>query len=146
MSHVVSIKTELTDLEAVKAACRELGLIFKPGQTTFKWWGRSEGDYPIPAGMRKADLGQCDHAIGVPGTEWEIGLVRQANGAYKLAFDFYGHRGQPILDALGGQEAGRFLQAYGVNKTIMTARKLGHNAVRVMGKNGAVNVIITGRL
>lgn len=146
MSHVVSIKTELNDLEAVKAACKELGLIFKANQKTFQWWGRSEGDYPIPQGMKREEMGQCDHAIGVPGTNWEIGLVRQPNGAYKLAFDFYGHRGQPILDAIGGQQGGKFLQCYGVNKTIMAARKLGHNAVRVMGKNGAINIVITGRL
>lgn len=146
MSHVVSIKTELNDLAAIQAACVELGLTFKANQKTFQWWGRSEGDYPLPTGVTKDQLGQCDHAIGVPGTTWEIGLVRQPNGAYKLCFDFFGHRGQPILDAIGGQGGGKFLQAYGVNKAIMAARKMGCNAVRVAGKNGAVNVVITGRL
>lgn len=146
MSHVVAIETALRDLDAIKATCAELGLVFKQGQQSFKWWGRSVGDYPVPQGMKAADLGQCDHAIGVPGTTWEIGLVRQPDGAYKLAFDFYGSQGGPIVQALGGKDARKFLQLYGVNMATIQARKLGHNVQRVMGAKGSINVVITGRL
>lgn len=146
MSHVVAIETIMRDLDAIKATCKELGLVFKQGQNTFQWWGQSVGDYPIPAGMKAAELGQCDHAIGVPGTSWEIGLVRQANGGFKLAFDFFGSQGAPIVKALGGKDARKFLQAYGVNMATLQAKRLGYNAQRVMGKNGAINVVITGRM
>jgi hypothetical protein len=145
MSHVVAIQTELTDLQAIAATCRELGLTLKLGQKTFQWWGRSVGDYPLPEGQTKESLGQCDHAIGVPGTTWEIGLVKSGNG-YKLCFDFFGHKGRPILEAIGGEKGGKFLQAYGLNKATIEARRLGHNVSRVPGKNGAINLVVTGRM
>ena len=152
MSHIVSIATVLKDLDAVKATCLELGLTFKQDQHTYQWWGTSVGDYPLPTGFTKQDLGKCDHAIGIPGTTWEVGVVRRrkADGTldegYTLLFDFYGHQGQPILTALGGQTADKFVQLYAVNKATLEARKRGHCVVRQVQPNGAIRLQITGRL
>ena len=172
MSHVVSIKTELTDLDAVKAVCQELGLIFREGQKEYAWWGETFGDYPLPEGFTAAQLGKCEHAISVPGTNWEIGLAKPSNVAafhgkessrfvpgtnrqvglakpatgegYRLLFDFYGHRGKPILDAVGGKEASKFVQLYGVHKAMIECKKRGHIVRREVGRNGAINLVVTG--
>jgi hypothetical protein len=146
MSHVVSIKTKLTDLDAIKATCKELGLIFKQGQKTYAWYGRTMGDYPLPAGFTAADLGQCEHAIQVPGAEYEIGLARAKDGnGFVMLFDFWGtNKGEPILKAIGGQNAGKFLQSYGLNKAEREAKKLGHSVRRQVLASGAVNLIVTG--
>jgi hypothetical protein len=145
MSHLVSIKAELTDLDAIKAACKDLGLTFKQGQTSYAWWGYSVGDYPLPAGFTKAMLGKCEHAIGVPGTTWEIGLAKNPNGkGWVPLFDFYGPQGQPILDAIGGQSGGKFIQAYGVNKQLAHAKKLGLHATKQIQKNGSIVLRVSG--
>ena len=141
MSHVVSIACELTDLDAIKAVCRELGLTFKENQKTYQWWGYFEGDYPIPAGFTKEDLGHCEHAIGIPGTEWEVGLARKAGAkGLTLLFDFYGHRGEPILKALGGEKAPEFLKRYAACKTELACQKAGYKTSRVYGKT-AIKVV-----
>ncbi len=146
MSHVVSINVELNDLDAIKATCHELGLTFLENQKTYQWWGRSLGYYAIPDGFTKDDLGHCEHAIKVPGTTWEIGLAKPRNGkGYRLLFDFYGSQGQPILDALGGEKASKFVQLYGVHRAMAMARKLGHNVTRQVGRNGVINVVCQAR-
>ena len=63
MSHVAEIEIEITDLAALAAGCRRLGFVFKDGQRSYKWYGRWEGDYPLPEGFSQEDLGKCDHAI-----------------------------------------------------------------------------------
>ena len=146
MSHVVSIACELTDLEAVKATCKELGLTFKENQKQYAWWGFSVGDYPLPAGFTKDDLGHCEHAIGVPGTNWEIGLAR-AKGAkgFTLLFDFFGSDGAPILKALGGEKAPEFLKRYTANKTELACMKAGYKTSRVYGKDSIKVVAYAGK-
>ncbi len=144
MSHVVSIAVELTDLEAIKATCKELGLTFKQGQQTYRWYGYSAGDYPLPPGFTAADLGKCEHAIEVPGAGYDIGLARNKNGkGWTMLFDFYGP-GQPILKAVGGEKAHKFTQLYGANKATLTARKLGCTVKRTAGKNGSINLVCAG--
>lgn len=145
MSHVVSIKALLDDVEAIAATCKELGLVFKRNQKTYAWWGRSVGDYPLPEGFTAEDLGHCDHAIGIPGTSWEVGVVRRKDGkGYTLLFDFFGSQGEPILKALGGQQANRFIQSYALNKATLTAQKKGLLVTRKQAADGAVRLHITG--
>ena len=91
MSHVETVKVNITDLEALKKACERLGVEFHEGQTHYEWYGHSVGDYPIPAGLTKTDLGHCAHAIHVPGVKYEIGIVPNKSGkGYTLAYDFWG--------------------------------------------------------
>ncbi len=165
MSHVVSISTRLTDLAAIKAACAEISkaigkaVTFKENQKTYAWYGYSVGDYPLPAGFTKNDLGHCDHAIAVEGAGYEVGLARAKDGnGWILLFDWWGP-GNALLDALcTAQEAkalrdktttackaGRFMQTYGVNKAEFAARKLGFQTQRQTLKSGAVNVMVRGR-
>jgi len=126
MSHVTTVKAEIHDIKALAAACAELGLTFKENQQTYKWWGTSVGNYPLPEGFTVEDLGKCQHAIGVPGTEWEIGVAQPRNGkGYRLLFDFYGNRGEPILNAIGGQQASKLVQLYAVHKATLEAEKRG---------------------
>ena len=147
MSHVVKIKTVLKDLEAVKSVCKELGLVWKENQKHYAWWGVSVGDYKLPDGFTKEDLGKCDHAIGIPGTDWEVGVVKLRDGqeGYTLIFDFFGSRGQPILQALGGEQAGKFCQLYGVTVATREAQRRGLRVVRNVQPTGVIRLQITGR-
>lgn len=134
MSHVVEVKTEVRDLNAVKAACKRLGLEFVEGKTTYQWYGHHVGDYPLPEGVKKEDLGKCDHVVRAPGASYELGLVRNpATGGYKLAFDFWGP-GKKLQEAICNKDAkgrydsgcGRFLQAYATEFAKIQMRAKGY--------------------
>jgi hypothetical protein len=164
MSHVVSIATRLEDLTAVELACAELSKLTGRKMTlernvgSYRWFGTSVGDYPLPAGFSKEDLGKCEHRITVDGCGYDIGLARAKDGkGYVMLFDFWGP-GNGLLDALCTAEqaqavrqnkaactAGRFMQSYGVHKAELSARKLGYTTKRQTLANGSVNVLVMGR-
>jgi len=121
MSHITTINVEIRDLEAVKEICKELGLEFREGQRSYRWYGVSVGDYPIPTGFTKSDLGRCDHAIGIKGNSksYEIGLVKRGD-AYIPLFDFW--QGGFGLEERIGPGAKKFTEAYTRAVSVKTAR------------------------
>ena len=122
MSHVSQIELKIKSLEALKAACARLGLIFAENQHTYKWYGQFMGDYPLPEGVKLEDLGKCHHAIRVPGARYEIGVVEK-QGEYTLMWDFW-HEGG--LERVLGQGGGKLKQAYSVEQTKLVARRAGY--------------------
>jgi len=100
MSHIESVKVTITDLAALKDACKSLGVDFVEGRTEYNWFGQSVGDYPLPTGFAKSDLGKCDHVVRVPGVNYEVGVVpaRNPDGTrakgYTLLYDFWGRAGR----------------------------------------------------
>jgi hypothetical protein len=145
MSHVVAISLQVKDLKVVKQMCADNGWTFKEGQTTYKWYGRHVGDYPMPKGMKKEDLGKCDHAIGVPKTDWEIGLVKDKKGeGYRLAYDFFGSQGAPLKAAVG-PNGNTFRQSYAAAKATMECKARGYQVSRSTTEAGAVRLTVTGR-
>jgi hypothetical protein len=150
MSHIVSIATEIKDIEAVKRACAELGLVFKENQTTCKFW--------------HAQQHTCTHAIELPKGSlpyaMELGLVRQASGSYSLVGDellrlgaedeAYHEKGWPKR-LVGtdtnplGTNFNKLLQLYGVAKATIEAKKRGYLVTRsqVPGTN-KIQLCVTG--
>ena len=117
MSHIVTIKTEVRDAEAVKAACKRLNLP-EPVQGTARLFeGEATGllvklpDWLYPAVVST-----------------ETGQVR---------FDTYGGQwGDPKhLDA--------FLQAYAICMTTTEARKRGHSVFEQALPDGSVKLTIS---
>lgn len=74
MSHVVAIKAQLNDLETLTAAFEKLGGTVEQA-SSYKWWGSSVGDYPIPHGFKKADMGKCHYKVKFPGATYEVGII-----------------------------------------------------------------------
>lgn len=123
MSHVTTQKAAIRDIEALRRAAKRCGLVFRENQQTYRWYGRSVGDYPIPDGYTEADLGRCAHAIGLPsGQGYEIGVTpsRTVEGAYDLLYDFY--NGGFGLMAKAGQGCGDLLSWYTAEVAIETYR------------------------
>lgn len=127
MSHVATIAVQIKDLASLKKACERVGLEFREGQKTYKWWGRHVGDYPLPAGFTKADLGKSTHALAVKGKKdaYEIGVVesRTTPGTYELLWDFYA--GGKGLEAAVGKDAKKLMQAYSTEVARKAARRAG---------------------
>ena len=116
MSHIVTIKTEVRDAAAVRAACQRLGLA-APTQGTVKLFsGEATGlavklpDWTYPV--------VCDTATG------------------QLQYDnFEGRWGeQKHLDA--------FLQAYAVERAKQEARRRGHSTTEQTLTDGSIKLTI----
>ncbi len=122
MSHIAKIELEINDLETLKKACERLGLEFIENQKTYQWYGTWVGDSEMPEGITVNDLGKCDHAIRVPGAQYEIGIVSKGR-KYILLWDFW-HQGG--LEQKLGKNAGRLKQAYAVERVRKEARLKGY--------------------
>jgi len=92
MSHVAVIDLHITDLDSLAKACDRLGLELVKGQTTYKWYGVSVGDYRALDAVKAPD-GICEHAIRVKGNPraYEIGLVKRSDGkaGWSLVWDHW---------------------------------------------------------
>src|SRR5260370_5579493 len=122
MSHVTVIAVELKDLDALKAVCEDLGLDFHENQKTYRWYGRHVGDYPLPEGFTRANLGRCDHAIGVKGNSnaYEVGLVRRGE-AFVPLWDFW-QGGFGLRDKIG-EGGSKLISAYTKEVAVRKARQ-----------------------
>lgn len=76
MSHLATVEAQIKDLDAVEAACKEMGWTLHRGQTQFKMWYDDQFE-------------KCDHAISIPGNfnGMELGLVKQDDGTFRLHHD-----------------------------------------------------------
>lgn len=129
MSHVTDMKLRVQDLECLKAAGLELGMeLVKTPQ--FKWFGTHVGDYPLPAGFSKEDMGKCEYALRIKGNPqaYEVGVckARDGKGGYVLLHDFWA--GGKGLVAVIGQNGGRLKQAY--------ATQVGRKHVQQLSRQG----------
>ena len=117
MSHIVSIKTEVRDAEAVKSACKRLGL-----------------DEPF---FGKATFYMRDEYVGwvIPLPGWLYPAVADLTTG-QVHFDIYeGNWGdQKHLDA--------FVQAYAVCKATIEAKKRGHTVYEQPLADGSIKLVI----
>lgn len=141
MSHVAKIAIEIRDLEALRAACTRIGCTLREGQRTYKWYGEHVGDYPLPEGFSVDDLGHCEHAIGVPGANYEVGVVRRRDGrpGYTLIWDFW-HEGN--LEQKLGTNGQRLTQAYGIEAAKLIARRKGYAFTETTNPDGSVKLLV----
>jgi len=162
MSHVGKMAgPEIRDLDALKAAVARCGFVWLEGQKTFRWYGRFLGDSsdwvsmftPEEAAKLKSGprdrliaavtkkMGACDHAIRVPGANYEIGVVR-VGSAWELRLDTFDGS---LVSKLGGAAAPVLVQAYGVERVRQQARRLGHLVTEKKLPNGRVKLTIRQR-
>lgn len=124
---------KIRNLDALKAACDELGLEFVEGQKTYKWYGRHVGDYPIPVGFTVNDMGRCSHAIRVKGntTAYEIGVVESPDGdGWSLLYDFW-NRGYGLMDKVG-ENCDKLIEEYSVAQVVEHAAQEGWVVTRTV--------------
>jgi hypothetical protein len=115
MSHISKIELEVKDLGILGQACSKLGLQLIRNRKTFRWYGKEAG---------------CDHAIQVPGADYEIGVTRKDH-FYELNCDFYDRN----LEKVMGSQGGLLKQAYAVMKTRIEARKKGYSVLERKTEN-----------
>ncbi len=86
MSHIVEVQTKVKDLEALEIGAGRLGLTLNRGQKKF----------------RAYDRGDCTHALRLNDVAYEIGLLQQQDGSFKILYDDYeGARG--LMNVVGDE-------------------------------------------
>ena len=124
MSHISKIELEINDLPALIGACESMGFIFAENQKTFKWY--------------RSKPGKCDHAIRIPGAEYEIGVVQDGNGKYSLQCDFYDYRLRKAI----GENGGLLKQAYAIER-IKREAKLKRYRVQQKKIDNGIRIVLT---
>lgn len=108
MSHVVKVELEVTDLQALEAGCKALGLTLDRANLNWNWYGRWMNDYGAEDaayvhGIKPDRYGKADTAvIRVPGAQYDIGVykVPGQEGKYCLIYDYW-NGGYGIENKLG---------------------------------------------
>lgn len=159
MSHVEVRQAEVKDTEALKRACSRLGWTFREGQTTFRWYGEFLGDSDkwrewftaeqlaeldaLPDEERNrrvtAEFSRCDHAIAVPGCEYEVGVVKRGD-RYELLYDTFYAGG--LHEVFGVEGNDPLLQAYAASVVEMECEKQGLSWSERALENGEVEVTV----
>ena len=157
MSHMAAIDLEITDLNALEAACLYLGLELVRGQKTWKWWGRWVDDYhgqeaAYNFGIDPKEYGTCaEHAICMKNdaNAYEIGVVKRRDGkpGYLLLFDFYG-QGENITKIIQGmnekgefERAGKLKQYYAACKAQQELKAKGYDCRIITKENNHVQCV-----
>ncbi len=125
MSHFTTIQTEIKDIEALRAACHEMGFLLVE-DTAARGYGSNSrhGEY----------------VIRLKGP-YDIALNREKEGNYGLTTDWWdGHVAREV-----GEEYGRLLQLYGVHKAIREARKRGLTFKREAQADGTIKLNLGGK-
>jgi hypothetical protein len=116
MSHVVTIKTEVRDAAAVRAACQRLGL-------------------PQPVqGTTKLFSGQVS-GLAVQLPEWEYPVVCDTASGQLKYDNFNGRWGDE-------RQLDKFLQAYTVERARAEARHRGHAVTEAQLPDGSIKLTI----
>ena len=124
MSHFATITTQIKDIEALRDACAEMGLMLLQN-TEARGYGtnRHPGEYVV--------------ALKGP---YDIALNRQPDGTYGLTTDWWdGHVEKEV-----GKDYGKLLQLYGAHKAIREARQRGYSVRRAALDNGSIKLSIGG--
>ena len=117
MSHIVQIKTEVRDEQAVIAACARLGLE-----------APKQGEFQVYAVKRTG--------LGVHLPNWNYPVVCNTETG-EVDFDNYeGHWGEQ-------KELDKFLQAYAVEKALYEAQKNGYSVYEETLDDGSIKLNIT---
>ena len=115
MSHTVTIKTTITDIQAIQAACQRLKLA-----------------QPITGDVRLFD--RIATGIGVQLDAWRFPVCIESDG--NLLFDnFQGLWGVP-------EKLDQFQQAYAVEKAKLEARKQGYTCQESVLADGSIRLNI----
>ena len=116
MSHTVTIKTKITDIQAIQAACHRLKLA-----------------QPITGDVRLFD--RIATGIGVQLDGWRFPVCIEIDG--NLLFDnFGGFWGNP-------ERLGEFQQIYAIEKATIEARKQGHSCQESLQTDGSIHLFVT---
>ena len=124
MSHFTTIKTQIKDIAALRAACQEMGFALLQKADARGYMNNT----------RKGDW-----VIKLHGP-YDIALNQQPDGTYGLTTDWWnGHVEKEV-----GKDYGKLIQLYGVHKASIEARKKGYTVLRQAKQDGSIKLVMMG--
>jgi len=126
MSHIATVSVEIKSIHALGEACKRLGCQLVLNQKTAKFYANQTQD--------------CAHAIKIPGTSWEVAVIDNGDGTFKLGFDGYGREGKVITKLLGDGLKG-LSQEYAAQVVESQLKAKGLRYTRSINKQGAVVIV-----
>lgn len=111
MSHIDTYQTVMTSLTLIEATCVRLGLTFLRHQKTAQFY--------------RAQQTSCAHAIGIPESSYQVGIVRNPDKTYALLMDTY----DDTLRNTMGKNGQRFLQHYAAASAIAELTRRGRTTI-----------------
>ena len=124
MSHFATIETQIRDVEALRGACRELGVELLENVAA-----RGYG-----ANTQRGDL-----VVRLKGP-YDVALNRQQDGRYGLTTDWWGGHVEREL----GAGYGKLLQLYALHKAQAEAHRKGYTTRRQSLADGSIKLTIGG--
>lgn len=126
MSHFTTIHTQIRDLDALRDASAELGLVMLPNHNCRGY-----------AGITRL----APHVIQLKGPyDIAVDPTPENDGTHGLTTDWWdGHVEREV-----GPGFGRLLQSYGIHKTIREARTRGLRVSRKQEQDGSVLLTLEG--
>lgn len=122
MSHFTTIKTQIKDIEALRSACKELGVNLLKNADARGFNG---------------EVRHGDYVIKLTGP-YDIAVNQQQDGTFGLTTDWWnGHVEKQV-----GKEYSKLLQLYAVHKATREAKKKGFFIQRQPQKDGAIKLIL----
>lgn len=122
MSHFTSIKTQIKDIDALRSACDELGLVVEQNAKARGYsTNKTKGDY----------------VIKLKGP-YDVALNKQPDGSFGITADLW----EGYVEKEVGKNYGRLLQLYAVHKAMREARKKGHLTRRSPQRDGSIKLVI----
>ena len=120
MSHFTTIQTQIKDIDALRDACKELGLeLLQDAEARGYNTNTRTGEY----------------VIQLQGP-YDIAVNQQEDGAYGLSTDWW----QRHVEKEVGFGYGRLLQLYGVHKTVREARRRRLRVTRKTENDGTIKL------
>jgi hypothetical protein len=155
LSHVVAYTDIAYPEECIRdgslaAALDELGMELVADKKTYNWFGSWVEDYhkedaAYKQGIDPSTYGRCEHVIrakGAPADAYEIGLVKNPNGAgFVPVLDFYGQGNQ--LRRLVGDKGQHLGTAYNKAAIRMQAKQRGYVLTEETLPSGKIKLTAT---
>jgi hypothetical protein len=144
VSHVTDLKLRIKDLLSLKRSAPALGMELVE-KKQFKWYGTHVGDYPLPQGFKKEDMGHCEYVLRIKDNAhaYEVGVckARDGKGGYVLLYDFWA-QGQGLMNVIG-KSGEKLKQSYAVElakRQMQTFQKDGFRMQQFKQKDGTILV------
>jgi len=148
VSHVTAIELRVNDLDCLSQGGQELGMELVPLKE-FRWYGTHVGDYPLPAGFKKEDMGKCDYVLRIKNNNraYEVGVCKARDGqdGFVLLWDFW-NGGYGLRNAIG-QNGDKLKQAYAsqvAQKHLQQLSREGFRTVKQRRADGTIVLVATG--
>ncbi len=125
MSHVSTVKLEIKDLGALKAACQHLGAVLHRDKQTYRYYSGEQA---------------CDHAITHAQAKYGVGVKRTASGSFELECDMWSSGG---LRKVFGEDLCHIKQRYGATVARKRLAREGFRVTETVTTDGQLKLVAT---